>query len=267
LQNALAGQLAKPAEKMIGADLVRAVLTGGYPEMLDRARPDRRSAWARSYIQAIVQRDVREIVDVEKLDHVPRLLQVLAHYSAKLTNFTEMGSAVGLDDKTTRAYLNILEQVFLIKRVEPWFNNRLSRLVKTPKLHFLDSGLLAALLGTTAQRITADRSMFGPLLETFVMSEIMKQFGWLDDSCTLTHYRDKDKNEVDFVIENAAGDLVGIEVKSAASVSGSDFKGLKKLADATGAAFKLGVVLYDGELSLPFGERMYAAPISCLWGK
>jgi predicted AAA+ superfamily ATPase len=86
LQNALAGQLAKSAEKMIGPDLIRAVLTGGYPEMLDRARPDRRSAWARSYIQAIVQRDVREIVDVEKLDHVPRLLQVLAHYSAKLTN-------------------------------------------------------------------------------------------------------------------------------------------------------------------------------------
>jgi len=84
--------------------------------------------------------------------------------------------------------------VFLIKRVEPWFNNRLSRLVKTPKLHFLDSGLLAALLGTTAQHITADRSIFGPLLETFVMSEIMKQFGWLDDSCTLTYYRDKDKN-------------------------------------------------------------------------
>jgi uncharacterized protein len=157
--------------------------------------------------------------------------------------------------------------VFLIKRVEPWFNNRLSRLVKTPKLHFLDSGLLAAILGATTERITADRSIFGPLLETFVMSEILKQFGWLDDSRTLSHYRDKDKNEVDFVIENAAGDLVGIEVKSAAPVSGRDFKGLKKLADATGTAFKLGVVLYDGELSLPFGERMYAAPISYLWGK
>jgi predicted AAA+ superfamily ATPase len=267
LQNALAGQLAKPAEKMIALDLIRAVLTGGYPEMLDRARPDRRSAWARSYIQAIVQRDVREIVEIDKLDHVPRLIQVLAHHSAQLTNFTKIGGQVGLDDKTTRAYLGILEQLFLIKRVEPWFNNRLSRLVKTPKLHFLDSGLLAALLGATEQRITADRSIFGPLLETFVMSEIMKQFGWLDDSCTLTHYRDKDKNEVDFVIENAAGDVVGIEVKSAASVSGSDFKGLKKLADATGTAFKLGVVLYDGELSLPFGERMYTAPVSCLWGK
>jgi predicted AAA+ superfamily ATPase len=145
-------------------------------------------------------------------------------------------------------------------------NNRLNHLVKTPKLHFLDSGLLAALLGATEERITADRSIFGPLLETFVMSEIMKQFGWLDDSCTLTHYRDKEKNEVDFVIDNAAGDVVGIEVKSAASVSGSDFKGLKKLADAAGKAFKLGVMLYDGELSLPFAERMYAAPISIATG-
>ncbi|MDB6107585.1 MAG: P-loop NTPase protein [Gammaproteobacteria bacterium] len=134
--------------------------------------------------------------------------------------------------------------MFLIKRVEPWFNNRLSRLVKTPKLHFLDSGLLAALLGATTERITAHRSIFGPLLETFVMSEIMKQFGWLEDSCTLTHYRDKDKNEVDFVIENAVGDVVWIEVKSAASVSGSDFKGLKK----TGGCHGLGIQTRSGAL-------------------
>jgi predicted AAA+ superfamily ATPase len=109
-----------------------------------------------------VQRDVREIVEVEKLDHIPRLLQVLAHHSAQLTNFTKIGAQVGLDDKTTHAYLGILEQLFLTKRVEPWFNTRLSRLVKTPKLHFLDSGLLAALLGATPERITANRSIFGP---------------------------------------------------------------------------------------------------------
>lgn len=266
LQNAFAGKLVKPAEKLIAADLIRAVLVGGYPEMLERERPERRSAWARSYIQAIVQRDVREIVAVEKLEQIPRLLRVLAHHSAQLTNFTQIGGQLGLDDKTTRTYLGILEQLFLIKRVEPWFNNRLSRLLKTPKLHFLDSGLLCALLGATAERIAANRSIFGPLLETFVMSEVMKQLGWLDDGYTLSHYRDKDKDEVDFVVESAAGDIIGIEVKAAATVSSSDFKGLKKLAAATGKAFKLGAVLYDGEQSLPFGEQMYAAPISCLWG-
>jgi uncharacterized protein len=232
---------------------------------LSTGQPERRSAWARSHIRAIVQR-VREIVEVQKLEQVPRLLRVLAHTCAQLTNFTQIGGQLGLDDKTTRTYLGILEQLFLIKRVEPWFSTRLSRLLKTPKLHFLDSGLLAALLGATAERIAANRSIFGPLLETFVMSEVMKQVGWLDDGYTLSHYRDKDKDEVDFVIESAAGEIVGIEVKAAATVSGSDFKGLRKLADAAGEAFKLGVVLYDGEQSLPFGERMYAAPISCLWG-
>jgi predicted AAA+ superfamily ATPase len=266
LRNAFAGKLVTPAERMIAADLMRAVLIGGYPEMLERERPERRSAWASSYIRAIVQRDVREIAAVEKLEQLPRLLRVLAHAAAQLTNFTQIGGQLGLDDKTTRTYLGILEQLFLIKRVEPWFSNRLSRLLKTPKLHFLDSGLLAALLGATAERIAANRSMFGPLLETFVMSEVLKQVGWLDDGYTLAHYRDKDKDEVDFVIESAAGEIVGIEVKAAATVSGSDFKGLRKLAAATDKAFKLGVVLYDGGQSLPFGEKMYAAPISCLWG-
>lgn len=267
LQNAFLGHLVKPAEKMLGTDLVRAVLVGGYPEMLERERPERRNAWARSYIRAIVQRDVREIVDVEKLDRIPRLLRVLAHTSAQLTNFTQIGGQLGLDDKTTRTYLGILEQLFLVKRVEPWFSNRLSRLLKTPKLHFLDSGLLAALSGATEERIAANRAIFGPLLETFVLSEVMKQEGWLEEGCTLFHYRDKDKDEVDIVIENAAGEIVGIEVKAAATVGGNDFKGLRKLAEASGKAFKLGVVLYDGEQPLPFGDRMYAAPMPCLWGR
>jgi predicted AAA+ superfamily ATPase len=266
LQNAFMSRLVKPSEKVIGVDLVQTVLVGGYPEMLKRERPDRRNAWARSYIQAIVQRDVREVVEVEKLEQLPRLLGVLAHYSAQLTNFTQIGGQLGLDDKTARTYLGILEQLFLVKRIEPWFNNRLSRLLKTPKLHFLDSGLLATLQGATTERVASNRGIFGPLLETFVLSELMKQMGWIDDGYSLSHYRDKEKNEVDFVIENTAAEIVGIEVKAAATVGGNDFKGLRKLADATGKAFKLGVVLYDGEQSLPFGERMYAAPVSCLWG-
>jgi uncharacterized protein len=266
LKNAFAGKLAKPLETMMGANLVRAVLIGGYPEMLQRAQPKRRNAWARSYIRAIVQRDVREIAEVEKLDQVPRLLRVLAHHSGQLTNFTQIGGQIGLDDKTTRSYVGILEQLFLVKRVEPWFRNRLSRLLKTPKLHFLDSGLLAVLLRANAERIAANRSLFGPLLETFVFSEVMKQEAWLEDGCVLSHYRDKDQDEVDVVAENELGEIVGIEVKASATVGGGDFKGLKKLAAATGKDFKLGVVLYDGEQSLPFGDRMYAAPVSCLWG-
>jgi uncharacterized protein len=265
LKAAFDRKLGKPAELMIANDLVEAVLIGGYPEMLQRKDPKRRQTWARDYIRAIVQRDVREIAEVEKLDQMPRLLQVLAHHSGRLTNFTQMGAQVGFDDKTTRKYVAILEQLFLVRKVEPWFQNHLKRLVKTPKLHFLDSGLLGALLGATPERITKDRSSFGPLLETFVFSEVLKQASWFGESCVLYHYRDKDQDEVDLVIEAASGALVGVEVKASATVNAGDFRGIRKLADASGDNFKLGVVLYDGAKPVHFGDHLVAAPISCLW--
>lgn len=259
------GKIARPAETMISDQFVEAVLIGGYPEMVHRKDPKRRQAWARDYAKAILQRDVRDIAEIEKLDHMPRLLRVLAHYSGQLTNFTQMGAQLGLDDKTTRKYVAILEQLFLVRRVEPWFRNPLKRLIKTPKLHFLDSGLLSALRDITSERVAKDRSTFGALLETFVLSEILKQMSWFDRSCTVWHYRDKDQDEVDFVLETGSGAVVGIEVKASATANIADFKGLRKLAEACGKDFRIGVLLYDGERATPFGNRLFAVPISCLW--
>ena len=266
LESAFRGKLVKPGPFLIGKKLEEAVLTGGYPEMLRRRDSRRRQAWARDYIRAIVQRDVRDIADVEKLDQMPRLVNVLAHHSGQLTNFSQMGGQIGFDDKTTRKYVAILEELFLVRRVEAWSRNRLSRLIKTPKLHFLDSGLLGVLLGATAERVIRDRAAFGPLLETFVFSEVMKEISWMGSGAIPYHYRDKDQNEVDIVVEDETGAVVGIEVKASATVNSGDFKGLRKLADVCGADFKLGVVLYDGEQAAPFGHGLYAAPLSCLWG-
>jgi predicted AAA+ superfamily ATPase len=266
LRKAFSGTLVKPPEEVIGDELVHAALTGGYPEMLRREAPGRRQAWARDYVGAIVQRDVRDIADVGRLDQMSRLLRVLAHHSGQLTNFTQLGGQNNLDDKTTKKYVAVFEQLFLVRRIEPWFRNRLKRLVKTPRLHFLDSGLLSAIVGVTATRIARDRTLFGPVLETFVFAEVLKQSAWLGEQCSLSHYRDKDQDEVDLVIENEAGELVGVEVKAAATVNASDFKGLRKLADAAGATLRLGVVLYDGAQTVPFGDRLFAAPVSCVWG-
>jgi uncharacterized protein len=265
LQKAMAGRVAKATEGLIGDDLAGAVFTGGYPEMIQRRDRQRRRIWARGYVNAIVQRDVRDIAALERMDQMPRLLKVLARHSGQLTNFTQVGGQIGLDDKTTRKYVTVLEQLFLVRRVEPWFRNRLKRLVKTPKLHFLDSGLLAAILGATEEGIAKDRSLFGPLLETFVFAEVMKQVDWLAETCRLYHYRDKDQDEVDIIVEGEGGGVVGIEVKGAATVTSGDFNGLRKLSAACGEDFKLGVVLYDAEQTVPFGEGMFAAPISCLW--
>lgn len=266
LEKAFTGKVSPMAEVMIGNDLVQTVVTGGYPEMLRRRDPQRRQAWARDYVKALIHRDVRDIAEVEKLQQIPTLLRVLAHHSGQLANFSQIGSQIGLDDKTTRKYITVLEQLFLVRRVEPWFRNQLKRLVKTPKLHFLDSGLLSEMLGTRSERIARDRSAFGQVLETFVFTEIMKQITWLSNTCNLYHYRDKDQDEVDILVENDEGAIVGVEVKAGATVHASDFRGLRKLAEACGENFRLGVVLYDEKNIVPFGDRFFAAPLSCLWG-
>jgi len=265
LKAAFNGKLVKSGPDLVGDELVQAVLVGGYPEMLRRENARRRQAWARDYVRAIVQRDVRDIAEIEKLGQLPRLLQVLAHQSGHLTNFTQIGGQIGLDDKTTRKYIGIFEQLFLVHRVSPWFRNELKRLIKTPKLHFVDSGLLASLLALTAEQIAKNRSALGAVLETFVFSEVMKQTAWGDESYKLYHYRDKDQEEVDLVVENEHGALVGIEVKASATVHASDFKGIRKLLDVCAEDLALGVVLYDGTKVVPFGDRLFAAPMSCLW--
>lgn len=266
LENALVGKIAKPFEVVIGDDLVKMMLVGGYPEMLRRNDQKRRRTWARDYIKAIVERDIRDIADVDKLAQMPHLLQILAHHSGQLTNFSQIGGQIGLDDKTARKYLAVLEQLFLVCRIQPWFRNQLKRLVKTPKLHFIDSGLLAVTVGATVERVAKDRSILGPLLETFLFSEVMKQASWLDETCTLHYYRDKDQDEVDIVLESERGAIVGLEIKAAATVNPGDFRGLRKLSEASGHNFKLGLVLYDSENTVPFGNKMFAAPISCIWG-
>lgn len=153
----------------------------------------------------------------------------------------------------------------MVREVQPWFRNQRNRLVRTPKLHFLDSGLLSTLLNVTEATLENDRTKLGPILETFVFSEILKQTSLLHDTKGIYHYRDKDMNEVDVIIEYGNLSLIGIEIKASATVRVADFKGLRKIADSEGDRFKLGIVMYDGEQVLPFGDKMFAVPISSLW--
>lgn len=264
LDHAFRGRLGSIASPVIGPDLVELMLAGGYPELLART-PARRQQWVREYARAVIMRDVRDVAEIDRLDEMPRLLRALAHHAGQLLNFAELGGVLGLDAKTARRYLGILEQVYLVRRLEPWFTNRLKRMIKTPKLHFLDSGLLAVLRGLTADRLAADRAAMGALLESFVYSEIAKLISWTDREVTVHHYRDKDQYEVDLVLERDDGAIIGIEVKAAATVTEHDFRGMRRLAAACGDQFQLGLVLYDSETSVPFGERLFAAPISALW--
>jgi len=266
LAQAFRGRAPKAGPAITGPDLVATVLTGGYPEALKRTSWARRQEWHLDYVRAIVQRDVRDLAEIDRLSQLPRLLRILAQHSGQLVNYSALGAPLGVTHPTMQKYTGLFEQLFLIRTLPPWFTNELKRLIKTPKLYFLDSGLLASLRGLTPARIAADRGPFGALLETFVLAETLKLASWSDDGpFEFFHFRDKEQNEVDVVIENADGQLIGLEVKAAASVNASDFGGLRKLAAAAGKRFVAGFVLYDHDTTVPFGDRLFAAPISSLW--
>jgi uncharacterized protein len=249
----------------LGPELAEHVARGGYPPAVLRDAPNRRAAWYRDYVEAIVQRDVRDMTRIASLDALPRLLQLAAGQTARLINVSDLASPFQLSRPTIRDYVTLLERVFLIEELTPWHNNRLSRLVKTPKLHVGDTGLCCALLGVDAAALTRDWELLGQLLETFVYQELRRQASWRDDDVRFHHFRDKDGAEVDIVMERGAREVVGVEVKAAATVTAADFSGIRKLAAASGRRFAAGVVLYDGEAAVGFGDRLFAVPVRALW--
>lgn len=253
------------ATDRLGRVLAERIVAGGYPAALARRIPARRTAWYLDYVETHVQRDVRDLARINSLESLPRLLAVAAGSTARLVNFSDLASPFQLTRQTIHDYVTLLERVFLLDRLPPWHSNRLSRLVKTPKLHIGDTGLACALLGLDAARLHADRTLLGPLLETFVYQELRRQASWRPLPVTFHHFRDRDGYEVDLVLEQGLGIVAGVEVKAASTVTARDFRGLRKLKESAGAHFTAGVVLYDGETAASFGEGLFAVPIRALW--
>ena len=245
LERLFEGKLQNQRKAVVGDDLVQAVLLGGFPEAIARESERRRQDWARSYLTSILTRDLRDIAEVEKLTELPKFVRLLAEHSGQLVNYSQFGASINVSHKTGQRYVGLLEQVFLIATLQPWFTNALKRIVKTPKLHFLDSGLLASARGLTFARVKADRATFGGLLESFVFSEVLKLMTASDLRLMPHHFRDRDMREVDIVLERDDGMIAGIEVKASATVKSGDFAGLRALAEACGDRFAFGVVLYD----------------------
>jgi len=247
------------------ADLIRRIVAGGYPEPLARASDARRRAWFASYLTTILQRDVRDMANIEGLTALPRLLSLLAARSGSLLNLADVSRTSGLAYTTLLRYMTLLEATFLVQFLPSWSANLGHRLVKSPKLLISDTGLAASLLGVKAERLAENGTLLGGLLETFVAMELRKAAGWSAAAVQLFHYRTQAGQEVDVLLENGMGQLVGVEVKASATVTSSDFKGLRGIAEATGDRFVRGVVLYTGSQVIPFGERLYALPMSVLW--
>ena len=248
----------------LGDDLAARITDGGYPAALARSTSRRRANWYRNFIDTQLQRDARDMARISALDALPRLLTAAASQTARLYNLSNMASPFQMSRPTIGGYVALLERLFLIDRLPPWHTNRLRRLVKTSKLHIGDTGLGCALVGVNPRALAQDRVLLGQYLETFVLQELKRQSVCQEVPLVFFHYRDKDQVEVDIVIERGAREVAGVEVKAAATVTPSDFRGLWKLKNAAGERFVAGVVVYDGEISAGFGDGMFAVPIRSL---
>jgi predicted AAA+ superfamily ATPase len=277
-QNELAGQTGNLIDRLFSAkawapgkiavdrlDICERLLAGGFPEAVSRRTGERRAAWFRSYISALLQRDIRDLANIEKLTDLPKLLALLAARVGGLMNVAEISRAIDIPHTSLQRYLSLLEATFLFRPLPAWSANLGKRLVKSPKIHLLDTGLVAHLRGTRDARALSLSPDIGPLLESFVIQEIRKQQAWSQQTASAWHFRTATGSEVDLLLEAPDGRILGIEVKAAGSVTQNDLKGLRMLAEAMGERFAAGAVLYLGEQVLPLGGMLYALPMSVLW--
>ncbi len=248
-------------------DLEKRVLTGGYPDMHNIKSSDSKRTWATNYISTILNREVGEISNVHRLRDVTQLVRACAMQTSQLIVHSSVANDLKIDVKTVQKYVNILEQIYIVHLLPAWPSSEMKRLIKAPKIHFIDTGLVSSIRQIGLSDIKQNRALFGALLESFVFSELLKMSSWSDQNLSFHHFRDKEKNEVDFVISNGRGEVIGIEVKASATIRMSDLKGMKKLQSSAGENFKAGYVLYTGDQIIPMGENLLAAPVSVLWEK
>lgn len=249
---------------VVGRDaFVAVVAAGGYPEA--RARSGRRrERWFASYLETTLDRDLRDLSDARRLAEVPRLLRLLAAQAANLLSYRSLATRTGLNHETVREYVALLEGIFLVRVLPAWRPGIGAREVSTPKAYLVDSGLLAHLLGADEGRIASDDQVTGKVLENFAVIEILKHAEWAAVATTAYHYRQREE-EIDLILENRAGEIAAVEIKSAATVNRRDLRPIERLRDARGESFKAGVVLCTIGQTTPLGDRLWAVPLSGLW--
>ncbi len=247
------------------ADYLDRAMRGGYPEAVHRPNHRRRARFLESYVSDLITRDVKQISDIERPLDMRRLLNVMCGRMGGLLVLDNIARDLGLPRSTVKRYVDLLDLVYLVRRIPAWSSNATTRAVAVPKLLVVDSGLGARLAGLTPSRVTDVTAPVGPLMENFVLGELARQLTWSEEPVRLHHYRDRDGVEVDGVLERASGEIVGIEVKAAETVRAEDFRGLRSLSRKAGDRFLAGFVMYAGRDVLPFGDGMKALPMSCLW--
>ncbi|HEX5116685.1 MAG TPA: ATP-binding protein [Pseudonocardiaceae bacterium] len=245
-------------------DYVDRIVVGGFPEAVRRT-PRRRTAFFDAYLSTLIERDVLELANIERRGELVKLLALLAGHAGSLLVPATLADQSGIPRTTLVRYLDLLSSVFLIKSIPAWSSGQTQRAVGTPKLAFVDTGIACHLIGQDASRLNEPGGAAGPMLENFVVMELARQLTWSEERGRLYHYRTRDQIEVDAVIETPDGRVIGVEVKAGSTIRTEDLTGLRNLASRLGDRFVAGFVLYTGQQTLPYGDKLRAVPVDALW--
>lgn len=246
-------------------NLTEKIIRGGYPEVLTRKDLERLKAWFSSYITTILQRDVRDISNIEKLTDLPNLLSLLASRAGTLLNIAELSRSSAIPQTTLKRYMALLEATFMISLMPAWSGNLSKRIIKTPKVYLNDTGILSYLTGFEENKVTSDPLSWGRILENFVLMELIKQASWSRKNLSLFHYRSASGQEIDFIIEKDDGKIIAVEVKASSKVVDSDFRHIRTFAEETKKKFLRGIIFYTGSQIVPFSKNLFAIPVNALW--
>lgn len=247
--------------------IIELALRGGFPEAIKLNQKERYS-WHKDYLDAILERDLKEITNIYRQGAMRDLLSIAAAWSSKFMDISGICCGLSIKREAAESYLNGLEALFLIEKTPPWIKTDYDRVGKHAKLFMTDSGMMSSILDWCIDDIRFDSDKIGKLIETFIFNELSVQVDYSDHEYHLYHYRDREKREIDFIIEKRNGSLLGIEIKAGSVVNKDSFKHLKWFKDNLAKKKNfVGIVLYTGEQVFSIEDHLWAVPIGALWAK
>lgn len=263
LDDAFRGEFKTPAAKMGKRDIIHQAFLGGHPETIDFPANVRRD-WYEDYVDTLIARDVKNVAQIRKLDLLKDTLKWIFARSSKLWTAEELCSTMQISKETATNYISALKALYVVDRIPAWNKTDYDRAGKMPKFFASDTGLIANCLDWNEEEVFLDSDLSGKLIESWVHHEISAIAECSKGRYVISHYRDKDKREIDFIVSNGREKMLGIEVKSGGRVGKDDFKHLKWFAANLAKSPFCGIVLYSGDDILPFGEGFYAVPLAAL---
>ncbi len=245
--------------------ILQMAFRGGFPEPVRLDEKDRKD-WYKDYITSLLERDLQDITKIHRQDSMRQLIEILAAWSSKLMDISAIQSGLSIQRQTVESYINALEALYLVERIKPWIKTDYARVGKQTKFFMTDCGLMSSILNWNIDQVRFDSDRAGKLIETFIFNELSAQIDANNNEYQLFHYRDREQREIDFLVEDNHGSLLGIEVKAGSTISAHDFRHMSWFKNnlAKERSF-IGIILYTGAYPISYGDNMWAVPISNLW--